>query len=244
MIAEVVLTVAEGKRLIAKAVVQMPVVKQALQGGIVAVAKGTTNSYIVEELLGERIQKEDYVTGATLPAHVKRDGLLSSNLPDLVLKKGQRIETTTTEVVKEMQAGDVFIKGANALNYELGQAGILIGHPTGGTIGAVYGTIIARRIKLVIPVGLEKNVPVDIVEAAGVLMRESSRGPTLFPVAGEIVTEIEAIALLAGAEAMPIAAGGVAGAEGATWFAIRGSQSQVEKALTLISSIQREPHFV
>ena len=47
------LTVSESKRLIAKGIAQHPAVKAALENGIVAVAKGTTNAYVAEELLGE-----------------------------------------------------------------------------------------------------------------------------------------------------------------------------------------------
>lgn len=238
------LTVSESKRLIAKGVIEHPLVKRALDEGIVAVCKGTTNAYIVEELLGERIDKCDYVTGATLPAGRSREGILSSNLPDVVLKRGQRVETTVTEIISEMRAGDVFIKGANALNYQLRQAGILIGHPTGGTIGATYGTIIAARVHLIIPVGLEKSVPVDIFETAKQLNADTGKGPTLFPVAGEIVTEIEALELLTGVVAVPVASGGVAGGEGSVWLAISGSEEQLERAHRLIESVRREPPFI
>jgi hypothetical protein len=51
--AEVVLTVAEGKRLIAKAVAQMPILRRAMEEGTVIIAKGTTNTYVAEEIQGE-----------------------------------------------------------------------------------------------------------------------------------------------------------------------------------------------
>ena len=63
----VVLTVSESKRLIAKGLAAMPAVQSALSGGTVAVAKGTTNGYLVEELLGKKIDKLHYVTGRTMP---------------------------------------------------------------------------------------------------------------------------------------------------------------------------------
>ena len=47
-----VLTVAESKRLIAKAVAQMPIVKNALANGMVIIIKGTTNRYVAEEITG------------------------------------------------------------------------------------------------------------------------------------------------------------------------------------------------
>ena len=53
----VVLTVSESKRLIAKGVANLDIVKKALERGMIAIAKGTTNGYVVEELLNKRIDK-------------------------------------------------------------------------------------------------------------------------------------------------------------------------------------------
>jgi hypothetical protein len=58
--------------------------------------------------------------------------------------------------------------------------------------------------------------------------------PTLFPVAGHIVTEIEALEILAGVKALQVAAGGIAGAEGSVWLLIEGEKAQVEKALEIV----------
>ena len=243
----VVLTVAETKRLIAKGVVKLGIVQKALREGTVAIAKGTTNAYIVEELLGKPIQRTDYCTGVTLPAKGGPKGATSSKIPDVVLKKGQPVAVAAVEAIKEMGEGDVFIKGANALNYERGQAGLLIGHPTGGTIGAVLGTIVARRIALVIPVGLEKSVPVDLVEAARRAAADPVREgnvPMLWPVTGHIFTEIEAIQALAMAKATPIGAGGIGGAEGAIRLLVEGTPVQVASAATLFESIHGEPAFI
>ena len=44
--ARAVLTVSESKKLIAKAVAQMPIVKAALENGMVIITKGTTNTYV------------------------------------------------------------------------------------------------------------------------------------------------------------------------------------------------------
>ena len=241
-----VLTVSESKRLIAKGVAQCPAVLAALQNGIVAVAKGTTNGYIVEELTGETIHKPHYCTGTTRPHGGSGEAGIANKLPDLVLRDGKRWEgVAATEAAAEMKAGDVFIKGANAVNYERRQAGILIGHPTGGTIGAAIGSLVARRATLLIPVGLEKNVPGDLKEAYRRLTaagRDGS-GPTLWPVDGEIFTELEALEVLCGVEAVPIGAGGVLGAEGSVRIAVWGSRQQLEKVESLLGGIHGEPPF-
>ena len=87
MKAHVNLTVPESKRLIAKGVASMGIVKKALADGIVSIAKGTTNGRVVEEILGEKIDRAKYVTGNTQPSRGARQKL-SASLPDVVLKKG------------------------------------------------------------------------------------------------------------------------------------------------------------
>ena len=58
------LTSAESKRLIAKGVATLPEVKQALKQGIVAIGRGTTNAFVVEELTGNKIEpKSHYADG-------------------------------------------------------------------------------------------------------------------------------------------------------------------------------------
>lgn len=241
------LTVAESKRLIAKGVAASDTVQNAMKNGTVAVAKGTTNSYVVEEITGESIKRTDYCTGVTLPEGRGIKGLTSGKLSDLVISKGERLETTAVDAVSDMKAGDVFIKGANALNYDLDQAALLIGHPTGGTIGATIGTIIARRITLLIPIGLEKSVPIDLVDAADFMNDpEETVGnvPALWPLSGMIFTEIEAFETLTGVEAIPVAGGGIAGAEGAVRLLLRGDDKELEAASKLVESLRSETSFI
>ena len=185
-----VLTVSESKRLIAKGLIQSERMQRALNKGMVAVASGTTDGYVIEEITGEPFDKTRYVTGHTVPANFSGDNSVSYKEPDLVLRKGERVDMSVKDAVREMGPGDVFVKGANALNYDLEQAGVLIGHPTGGTVGAVLGTVVARRIHLVQPVGLEKSVPGDLHDAAALLAEREGRGPTLWVTPGEIFTEI------------------------------------------------------
>lgn len=249
--ASAVLTVSESKRLIAKGVAALLSVRRALKEGIIAIAKGTTNAYIVEELLGMTIDKPAYTIGVTLPKRTMHTtGLRDQKLPDVVLKNGVPVEgMTVIEAVQQMKKGDVFIKGANALDYKRKVAGILVGHPEGGTIGATFGIVIARRIELVIPVGLEKLV-YDDIESLSIKTRVLdgdeilNETPPLVPVTGTIITEIEAFKLLCNVDATLIAAGGVGGAEGAVRLLIEGTKEEVLKALELIESIQGEPPLI
>jgi hypothetical protein len=242
-----VLTVAESKRLIARAIRRHPAVIRAMNQGLLAIAKGTTNAYVAEELLGEGIHKPHYCTGVTKPSTGAEWARTAAELPDVVLRQTERQEgMTAVEAAGQMGPGDVFIKGANALNYETCQAGILIGHPTGGTIGAAIGSVIARRATLLIPVGLEKSIPGDIHEIHRRLYRADNHdeGPTLWPVDGEVFTEIEAVQLLSGASAAPIAAGGVAGAEGSVRLSVWGAPDQVDRASGAIEDVLGEPPFI
>ncbi|NLD44417.1 MAG: hypothetical protein GX657_13110 [Chloroflexi bacterium] len=244
MKAEVVLTVAESKRLIAKGVASLSFIKEKMQKGIIVVTTGSTNAYIYEELTGRTIDPRAYLTGRTTPAKSKNAWQVEP-LADLVLVDGKAApELNRFTALEKMQQGDVYIKGANALNYGVGVAGISIGHPTGGTIGGAIGSIIAKKLRFLIPVGLEKEVPFDIAEASALIAEPDERiGQihSVWPVSGLIFTEIEALEELCGVDAYPVAAGGVAGAEGGLRLLLTGSAEAVRQAVDLVESIQGEP---
>lgn len=246
--AQVVLTVQEGKRLIAKGLVAWEPFRRARESGVIAIAKGTTNAYLVEELgeelFGGEIDKHRYVTGRVVPAKNRPEAKLSADMPDLVLKEGKQVEgRTAVEAAAEMGPDDIFLKGANAINYELGQAAVLIGHPTGGTVGAALGTLVSRRVRIVVPVGLEKDVPFDLSEAAAAVRGVGSK-PALWEIPGQLFTEIEAFDALAGADALPVAAGGIGGAEGSMRFLLLGDEECVAKAARAVKGIHGEPAFI
>jgi len=249
--ANVVLTVSESKRLIAKGVAALPCVKRALQKGLVVISTGTTNAYVLEEILGKTIEKAAYVTGRTTPANVRQsDYFPKKRLHDVVLRDGKIVEELDRySGANELKAGDVFIKGANALNYDRKIAGVTIGGPgSGGTVGAVMGPIISRRATLVIPVGLEKLIAHDIIEIVNVLSEGdelANHVPTLYPVTGTIVTEIEALeTLFPGLRVLHVASGGVLGAEAGVRLLLCGDSEVVASALKLVESIQGEPPFL
>jgi hypothetical protein len=249
--AQAILTVSEGKRLIAKAVAQMPAVKKAFQDGMIIVGRGTTNTYVAEELTGRKIAHGSYVVGWTGPAKGGKTFESSEREGDIVLVKGTvQPNLTMDDALKVLKAGDVVIKGANAIDVEHKLAGVLIGggpSSSAGTTGKVLPAIVARKAHLIIPVGLEKQVAGNMVDIAN-KMREPVESlndiPSMFLVNGEIVTEIEAIELLTGVQVFQAAAGGVAGAEGGSRLILRGPRDQVQQALSLVESIQGEPPFL
>jgi len=241
------LTVSASKRLIAKAVAQLPCVRHALAHGIVAIGKGTTNGYVVEEILGRPIDKRQYVLGTTQPT-VGRKPMTDQRMPDVILERGTVVEgTSVVDVIAQMGEGDVLIKGANALSADRKVAGILVGDPQGGTWGKTWGRTGGAFVTRVIPVGLEKVIAGDVLSAAATLQSGTGRRgatPNLMPVQGVIVTEIEAIGVLCGADANQIGAGGVNGAEGAVWLFVEGDDDAVGRARELVEAIRGEPPFV
>lgn len=250
---QIMLTVSAGKRLIGKAVAVHPAVQEKLKSGIVAIIAGTTNGYVAEEILKSIRQEKDFdrrhfFRGITLPPSKPTDetGRLPEQkfpgdviIVDGVWQKGK----TIFDVIEEMNEGDIVIKGANAVNIEKKKAGILIGHPKAGTIGIILPAVVGRRLRLIIPVGLEKRVCSDIDNLAGKINSPGTSGPRLFPVSGEIITEIEAISILTGAKAELLAAGGVSGAEGSIWLAVEGTDKEVTEAEKVIGSVSKEPNF-
>jgi hypothetical protein len=139
---------------------------------------------------------------------------------------------------------DVFIKGANAIDPE-GNAGIFAAGLKGGTIGMAWPIVTPRGAHLIMPVGLEKMIPsvLDASKHTGVYHFKYSLGlpvKVVPVVTSKVVTEIQALALLAGVKATHVASGGVGGSEGAVVLSLEGNEASVEKAFELIKSIKGE----
>lgn len=244
MKAEVVLTVAECKRLIARGVAGLPYVRERMERGVIVVTTGSTNAYLYEELTGQRIDKRAYLTGRTTPAKGTGSWQVEA-IPDLVLVNGSPDPNLDRfSALERMKPGDIYVKGANALNYAVGVAGITLGHPMGGTIGGAMGAITGKKLRLIVPVGLEKEVPFDISEASALLAEPDEQMGTvhsLWPVSNAtIITELEALEELCGVQAYPVAAGGIAGAEGGLRLLLVGSAETVGKAVEIVQGIQGE----
>lgn len=246
--AQIVLTVSESKRLIAKGVAKMPIVRDALKNGIVIIAKGTTNTYVAEEILGKKIAHGAYILGRTFPEKGgKRLGNVES-IGEVVLVKGKhREDLSLAEAVRMLKPGDVVIKGANALDHDNQLAAVIVGSSNAGTTGKILPYVGARKAHLVIPVGLEKQVSgnaLDIVKKMQEPVDSLNDVPTMFLLTGHIVTELEALKLLADVSVFQAAAGGIGGAEGSVRLICRGPRDKVQSALNLTQKIHGEPPFV
>ena len=241
---QITLTPAESKRLIAKAVAVLPEVRKAFRKGTIVIGLGTTNARVAEELLGRKIKRERFVAGVVLP---KGTCVVPSEQrrSEIVIRRGKPIEAKLDDVIPQLTTDDVFIKGANALDAD-GTAGVFLTSRQGGTVGRALGTVVARGVNLIIPVGLEKYIPGSIHEASkvvGIFRASYATGcPVgIMPVSGKVVTECEALKILTGAEAVALGAGGISGAGGSITLLIRGTPQQLKRVKNLVKGIKGEP---
>jgi len=249
-----VLTPATGKRLIGKGMVKHPAIAKVLKKGALVIIAGTTNGHVAEEILRKlgqlkEFQRNHFYRGIILPPRrpVTREGRSydeSKFFGDVVIQNGKfQKNQTIFGVVDDLREGDVILKGANAVDLIQRRAAILIGAPKAGTIGAAMPAAVGRRVKLILPVGLEKRVQENLDDLAAKMNAPGAQGPRLMPVPGEIFTELDAIELLTGATASLVAAGGVSGAEGSIWLTISGTTAQEKAAEALMQSVINEPAF-
>ena len=253
MLAQIVLTPAESKKLIAKAIVRLEAVQQAAKMGIVALHPSSSTYFIVEEITGSKPKTNYWVCGVVTPkgmcvemAMALGTGLTpheeSTDPGDLqgtwVIEKGQLANAEKlSSLLYRMTPSDVYVKGINALDRE-GNVGVLFGLE--GSMGYIQAARKKRKFTIIYPAGLEKLIPLSVKEAAkeAKLTRyESGMGMPvgLFPCpTGVTVNEVRAIEILSGASAIPIASGGLGGAEGAVTLVLKGKAYEVKKALDFV----------
>ena len=250
-----IITPAAGKRLIGKAIAALTIVSDALKSGTLVIVAGTTNGYVVEEILkahgiADDFSREHFFRGIILPPNRKvtpegrladEDGKFPGDV--IITKSVWQKGKTIADVIDFLKEGDVIVKGANALDLRGKQAAVLIGHPKAGTILIALQAVLGRRVRLIIPVGLEKRVNGDLCTLAEKLNTPGAKGYRLLPMPGQVVTEIDAISILTGSAVELIAAGGVCGAEGSCLLAISGTREQEDAAEKLINSVDSEPPF-
>lgn len=240
-------TPAESKRLIAKGVSELEEVKNALKHGIIVIAQGTTNAFVASEILDKlhikiKIDKSRYAAGVI----TDRTCVVPKNerQKEIIIKKGEISDDSIEKVIEELSSEDVFIKGANALDAHY-TAGILTAHPTGGTIGSVIGTIMARGVNFIIPIGIEKTIPYPIAEIAKRIgtkrfFKATGMSAGMMPVHGKIITEIEVLKILGAEDAFPIAAGGVDGGEGSIVICAEGNEEKMKEIMDVVMQIKGE----
>lgn len=239
------LTVAEGKRLIAKAAAKLPAVEKALKNGKILLKGGTTVSAIAEELCGEKMRISGRITSrGTVGAgnHEARGDHI------LLINKGEPISAhgRLMEIAREMGPDDVAINGANIFDLH-GQAGMMAGKDLAGEAGAAYPVLEAEGVHCIIAVGLEKLSPVSIMEASHEGGRKAAdwamgMAVGLVPIPGRIITEMQALSILGYERHWLIGRGGIDGAEGSSTFIVEDAQEELEKLLRLVEGLKGAAH--
>lgn len=242
----VVLNENMSKRLIAKGVVATPLVQNALAKGTVLITLGTTNAIVAEEILGRTIDRGAFAAGFiddrwNINARVGEVG-------EIVLREGKEVTVDSQELLDSLGAGDLIIKGGNAID-PWGVVGVLTGAVNGGTVGRYLPLALARGVDVVIPIGLAKTIHSSITDLA----RELGSGKIdrcmgipcgIFPLVGRVITESDALETLFPVEVTQVANGGVGRGVGSVSLLITGEEAAVEKAFDLVSSLQGEPGIV
>jgi hypothetical protein len=247
---QMILTVAESKRLLCKAILAHPYVQKAWEDGITVIHPSSTTYFVLKEL-GLELPKES--NGLWVCGHISPKGLCQAKpMADLMLgsykdpgkgtlypfdfvfKKGVlQSQGPLQEALDEMNENDVYVKSVNAIDPE-GKLGILLCVPGGGSIGNVLRNKTKRKYKILCATGLEKSIPVPIKNAAklcasldratGIKCKMTILRPDDF------ISEIEAFKALTGCDATPIACGGIDGMEGGYVFVLAGTQQQLDRA--------------
>ena len=240
----VVILPRESKRLLARAVVQLPEVKRALESGWFVVSRGVTPSYIVEELLGESLPKENCTAGIVTEGRLGST-VEANRLGPWVFKDGRLSDVPAPDALAQFTARDVSVKGASAVDAD-GNVGVLAANEIGGTVGGIWPTIASRGCHWITPVSLERLILPRIPEAAratGNFLWDYTMGSSvgLMPVGiADAVTEIQALEVLTGVTAVHVASGGVIGSEGAVILALEGDRETVRTAFELVESLKGE----
>ncbi|MEE9418959.1 MAG: hypothetical protein V3W43_05745, partial [Desulfatiglandaceae bacterium] len=161
----VVLNPAESRRLLAKATVALPEVQNAWKNGMIIISRGVTNAFVTEEFFGISVEPKG---GQTVG--IVCDGITNGNSgpPPCtwhVIRQGKAVEGADSNVeMLKFSSGDIFIKGANAIDNQ-GNAGIYVASVKSGSIGMAWPIIAPRGCHLIIPVSLEKLIP-SVIDAS------------------------------------------------------------------------------
>ena len=242
MKASVVLSAGAAKCMIAKGVAVLPVLKNALKKGTIVITLGTTNAIVAQEILGKPIDRGAFAAGFIDDRFNINERL--GEMDEIVIRNGEEIEIERQELLDSLTAGDVLIKGGNAID-PWGDVGVLMASRTAGTVGRYYSIALARGMEVVIPISLQKAIHTPIDELA----REMGSGKVdlsmglacgLHPLVGHVITEIDALEALFPVQVSQIAGGGVGSGAGSISLLITGQESPVRAAFDLVQSLSDE----
>ena len=235
------LTVAEGKRLIARAIALMPEVRKALADGKILLKGSTTVSALSEELCGRPLR----ISGRITPRGTVSSGSFDTREPhSLLLNKAvpEKTEGRLADIGREMGPGDVAICGANIIDPS-GNAAMMAGRDLCGEPGGVFPVLEAEGVLCLVAAGLEKLSPLPLREACSGAGRKSSSWSMgmavgLVSIPGRVVTEMDALAMLGYERRWLIGRGGIGGAEGGSTFVVEESKENCRRLVDLIQGLK------
>ncbi len=240
MKAQFSLTVAEGKKLIAKGIAALPEVRRALADGMILLKGGTTVSALAEELAGTPLRISGRVSlrgtvAAARPVEGAHSLLLRGGRPEAA---DGRLEA----IAAEMGPDDVVVCGANIVD-SCGNAAMMAGRFMGGEPGRILPLLPSQGVRCIIAAGVEKISPTSVPEAMKACGRKApawSMGMAvgLVPIFGRIVSEPEALRALGARDAWVIGRGGVSGAEGGATFVVDGDDRWFETFRMVLESVR------
>ena len=257
---QMVLTVAESKKLISKALLQMDVIRRRLEKGIVVFHPSSTTCFILEELKLPIPEHDLWVCGHIQPAGLCLSQPIVDRLTNPAYAKSAQTgegypfeyvfvdgqfqavkDSVLGEVVDRMTEEDVYVKTVNAIDPE-GNCGVLLAVPGGGSVGHIIRSYSKKRFQLVVASGLEKAIFTPIKEAARLcrqMQKATGMRCTLIPIKYDhFVSEVEAFGILTGATATPISAGGIEGMEGGITFIVEGESENIDRAWKMWESLR------
>lgn len=238
---QITLNVDESKELISLGILEHKDVKKALNNHKVLLKGGTTVSRISEKLINIPLRICGRITerGAV-------SSKINSTLPHSVIienKEYINIDNIFLESITSLDSDDVIICSANAID-SYGNAAIMAGSAGGGNVGMSLGGWYTEGAKIIIPVGIEKLIPgnlPEILKETGRKNKYFSYGMSvgLFPLIGEVITEIEALKLLCNdVTVYPLGSGGLYKANGSITLEIHGSKKSLDKIILIVKNIK------
>lgn len=232
------LTVNEGKWLIAHAITGMPEVRRAMAEGRVVFKAGTTVSCVAQLLTNTPLR----ICGRITPRGTVSSRAKGPGSHFLLYDQGrlENLDGHADVALLELGPGDVMITGANIID-AFGGAAMLAGSPGGNDGGRTIATMCSEGFQVIVAAGLEKLIPGAVGQSIIHSRRKgisSSRGMAcgLFPVMGQVITELEAIRMIADVEVCLIGRGGINGAEGGSVFQAWGPEVELEELERVLAS--------
>ena len=237
------LTVNEGKWLIAHAIAGMPEVRRSMAEGRIVFKAGTTVSCVSQLLLDEPLR----ICGRITPRGAVSSREKGPGAHFLLWDHGrtENLDGRADAALLTLGPGDVMITGANIID-AFGGAAMLAGSPGGNDGGRTIAAMCSEGFRIIIAAGLEKLIPGTVGQSIIHSRRKGidrSRGMAcgLFPVVGQVITELEAIKMTAAVEACLIGRGGIDGAEGGSLFQVWGSEEELKKLERALASCRGLP---